>query len=144
MPELLPAPGAAVPARVGKNGASAVDSGGDVGGGARVVDLALDFHAACVAIVVDLLAVLQACCLPVRPSVDRGARSAVRAVLADWRPIAADRPFLLFVCAMSGSYVLAFRVCLALPLRARDLFGGQTGLVTGAVFAASALAAPGR
>ncbi|WP_318209430.1 MULTISPECIES: MFS transporter [unclassified Streptomyces] len=105
--------------------------------------LALDFRAVCVvaAAVFGLLAVLQARSLPARPPADRNARSAVRAVLADWRSIAANRPFLLFACVMSGSYVLAFQVYLALPLRARELFGGQAGLVTGAVFAASALAA---
>jgi hypothetical protein len=42
---------------------------------------------------------------------------------------------------MSGSYVLAFQVYLALPLRARELFGDRTGLVTGVIFAVSALAA---
>ncbi|MFG3133544.1 MFS transporter [Streptomyces tendae] len=105
--------------------------------------LALDFRAVCVvaASVFGLLAILQARSLPARPPADRDARSALSAVLADWRSIAANRPFLLFACAMSGSYVLAFQVYLALPLRARELFGGQTGLVTGAVFATSALAA---
>ncbi|MEU9069883.1 MULTISPECIES: MFS transporter [Streptomyces] len=105
--------------------------------------LALDFRAVCVvaASVFGLLAILQVRSLPARPPADRDARSALSAVLADWRSIAANRPFLLFACTMSGSYVLAFQVYLALPLRARELFGGQTGLVTGAVFATSALAA---
>ncbi|MFE9129099.1 hypothetical protein ACFYOF_27400 [Streptomyces sp. NPDC007148] len=43
--------------------------------------------------------------------------------------------------AETGSYVLGFQVYLALPLRARSLFGERTGLVTGALFAVSALAA---
>ncbi|MFG3014033.1 MFS transporter [Streptomyces cinerochromogenes] len=68
-------------------------------------------------------------------------RPAWRAVAADWRSVVANRPFLLFAAAMSGSYVLSFQVYLALPLYARALFGDRTGPVTGAVFAASALAA---
>ncbi|MCX5404033.1 MFS transporter [Streptomyces sp. NBC_00335] len=105
--------------------------------------LAWDFRAVCAAsaVIFGALALLQARALPTRPPSDRSAESAWRAVLADWRSIAANRPFLLFAAAMSGSYVLAFQVYLALPLRARELFGPQTGLVTGAVFAVSALAA---
>ncbi|WP_406405410.1 MFS transporter [Streptomyces sp. NBC_01643] len=87
------------------------------------------------------LALLQARALPGRPPTDRSAEPAWRAVAADWRTVAANRPFLLFAAAMTGSYVLAFQVYLALPLRARELFGDQTGLVTGAIFAVSALAA---
>ncbi|WP_237409229.1 hypothetical protein [Streptomyces sp. M2CJ-2] len=60
---------------------------------------------------------------------------------ADWRTVAANRPFLLFAAAMSGSYVLAFQVYLALPFRARELFGERAGVVTAAVFAVSAPAA---
>ncbi|NGO14561.1 MFS transporter [Streptomyces sp. HC44] len=105
--------------------------------------LAWDFSAVCAvaAIIFGALAVLQARVLPVRPPADRSAEPAWRAVAADWWTIAANRPFLLFAAAMSGSYVLAFQVYLALPLRARELFGEQAGLVTGAVFAVSALAA---
>ncbi|MGB8939251.1 MAG: MFS transporter [Streptomyces sp.] len=105
--------------------------------------LAWDFRAVCAtaAIVFGLLAVLQWRALPARPPKDRSAEPAWRAVAADWRTIAANRPFLLFAAAMTGSYVLAFQVYLALPLRARDLFGEQTGVVTGAIFAVSALAA---
>jgi MFS family permease len=105
--------------------------------------LAWDFGAVCAvsALIFGALAVLQARALPARPPADRGAEPAWRAVAADWRTIAANRPFLLFAAAMSGSYVLAFQVYLALPLRARELFGERTGLVTGAVFAVSALAA---
>jgi MFS family permease len=105
--------------------------------------LAWDFSAVCTvaALIFGVLAVLQARALPDRPPKDRGAEPAWRAVAADWRTIAANRPFLLFAAAMSGSYVMAFQVYLALPLRARELFGERTGLVTGAVFAVSALAA---
>ncbi|WP_199548614.1 MFS transporter [Streptomyces sp. N35] len=105
--------------------------------------LAWDFRAVCAAsaVIFGALALLQARALPGRPPLDRGAEPAWRAVLADWRSIAANRPFLLFAVAMSGSYVLAFQVYLALPLRARELFGERAGVVTGAVFAVSALAA---
>ncbi|MCD9872913.1 MDR family MFS transporter [Streptomyces guryensis] len=105
--------------------------------------LTWDFGAVCAvaALIFGTLAVLQARALPARPPTDRRAEPAWRAVAADWRTIAANRPFLLFAAAMSGSYVLAFQVYLALPLRARELFGDRTGLVTGAIFAVSALAA---
>ena len=105
--------------------------------------LTWDFSAVCAvaALIFGMLAVLQARTLPTRPPADRGKEPAWRAVIADWRTIAANRPFLLFAAAMSGSYVLAFQVYLALPLRARELFGERTGLVTGAIFAVSAMAA---
>ena len=105
--------------------------------------LAWDFGAMCTAaaLIFGALAVFQARALPAGPPADRGAEPVWRAVAADWRTIAANRPFLLFAAAMSGSYVLAFQVYLALPLRAQELFGGRTGLVTGVIFAVSALAA---
>ncbi|MCN9244081.1 MFS transporter [Streptomyces sp. RY43-2] len=105
--------------------------------------LAWDFAAVCTvaATVFGVLAMLQARALPARAPADRGAEPAWRAVAADWRTVVANRPFLLFTAAMTGSYVLAFQVYLALPLRARALFGDRTGMVTGAVFAVSALAA---
>ncbi|MFF9021502.1 MFS transporter [Streptomyces eurythermus] len=105
--------------------------------------LAWDFGAVCTvaAVVFGALAVLQARALPARAPAGRSAGPAWRAVAADWRTVAANRPFLLFAAAMSGSYLLAFQVYLALPLHARDLFGARTGVVTGAVFAVSALAA---
>ncbi|MGW5063645.1 MFS transporter [Streptomyces sp. NPDC004096] len=105
--------------------------------------LTWDFGVVCTvsALIFGALAVLQARALPTRPPAGRSAEPAWRAVAADWRTVAANRPFLLFTAAMTGSYVLGFQVYLALPLRARDLFGEQTGLVTGAVFAVSALAA---
>ncbi|MFE5602608.1 MFS transporter [Streptomyces coelicoflavus] len=105
--------------------------------------LAWNFSVVCAAaaLIFGVLAFLQARALPARPPVGRGSSPAWRAVAADWRTIAANRPFLLFAAAMSGSYVLAFQVYLALPLQARELFGDRTGVVTGAVFAVSALAA---
>ena len=105
--------------------------------------LAWDFGAVCAvaALIFGALAVLQVRALPHRPPADRSAESAWCAVAADWRTVVANRLFLLFAAAMTGSYVLAFQVYLALPLRARELFGERAGLVTGAVFAVSALAA---
>ncbi|WP_432176371.1 MDR family MFS transporter [Streptomyces sp. Tue6028] len=105
--------------------------------------LAWDFAAVCTvaALIFGALAIVQARALPARPAAERGAEPARRSVAADWRTVATNRPFLLFAAAMSCSYVLAFQVYLALPLRARELFGERTGSVTGAVFAVSALAA---
>ncbi|MEU4029110.1 MFS transporter [Streptomyces anulatus] len=105
--------------------------------------LAFDFTLVCFvsAAIFGVLAVLQGRALPVRPPAERPEESVLRSVLADWRSIAANRPFLLFALAMSGSYVLAFQVYLALPLRARDVFGEQAGAVTALVFSVSALAA---
>ncbi|WBO65688.1 MDR family MFS transporter [Streptomyces camelliae] len=105
--------------------------------------LTWDFGAVCAvaALIFGALAVLQVRALPSRPPQGRGNEPAWRAVTADWRTVAANRPFLLFAAAMTGSYVLAFQVYLALPLRARELFGDRSGLVTGAIFAVSALAA---
>ncbi|MFF4761642.1 MDR family MFS transporter [Streptomyces sp. NPDC001292] len=105
--------------------------------------LTWDFGVVCAvaALIFGALAALQVRALPARPPAGRSAEPAWRAVAADWRTVAANRPFLLFAAAMSGSYILAFQVYLALPLRARELFGAHTGLVTGAVFAVSALAA---
>ncbi|MEV4192294.1 MFS transporter, partial [Streptomyces toxytricini] len=44
-------------------------------------------------------------------------------VLAQWRGILANRPFVLFSIAMAGSYVLSYQVYLALPLEVRRLGG---------------------
>ncbi|MFL3870401.1 MULTISPECIES: MFS transporter [Streptomyces] len=105
--------------------------------------LAFDFTLVCFvsAAIFGVLAVLQGRALPARAPAGRPEGAAPRSVLADWRSIAADRPFLLFALAMSGSYVLAFQVYLALPLRAREVFGEQAGAVTALVFSVSALAA---
>ncbi|WP_454860032.1 MFS transporter [Promicromonospora soli] len=62
-------------------------------------------------------------------------------VLAQWRGVLANRPFLLFSGAMIGSYVLTFQIYLALPLEVRRL-GGDGVLGTAAVallFAVSGL-----
>ncbi|MGW0708455.1 MFS transporter [Streptomyces sp. NPDC002643] len=62
-------------------------------------------------------------------------------VVTEWRGILANRSFLLFSAAMTGSYVLTFQVYLALPLEVRRL-GGDGEFGTGAVavlFAVSGL-----
>ncbi|MEU5213119.1 MFS transporter [Streptomyces sp. NPDC020742] len=62
-------------------------------------------------------------------------------VLSQWRGVLANRPFLLFSAAMTGSYVLSFQVYLALPLEVRRL-GGEGTFGTAAVavlFAVSGL-----
>lgn len=94
--------------------------------------LTWDFTVVCsaAAAIFGVLAVLQARALPARAPADRSAEPAWRAVTADWS-IAANRPFLLFAAAMSGSYVLAFQVYLALPLRARQTWGRCSTLVCG-------------
>ncbi|MFJ9792980.1 MFS transporter [Streptomyces globosus] len=61
-------------------------------------------------------------------------------VLAQWRGILGNRPFVLFSTAMAGSYVLSYQVYLALPLEVRRL-GGQGPLGTAAT--AALFAAPG-
>ncbi|NXY99448.1 MFS transporter, partial [Streptomyces sp. BR123] len=62
-------------------------------------------------------------------------------VLAQWRGILANRPFLLFSIVMTGSYVLSYQVYLALPLEVRRLGGGGTfgTAATAALFAVSGL-----
>ncbi|MFD2688684.1 MDR family MFS transporter [Streptomyces phyllanthi] len=62
-------------------------------------------------------------------------------LLAQWRGILANRPFLLFSGAMIGSYVLSFQVYLALPLEVRRLGGdGESGTAAVALlFAVSGL-----
>ncbi|MGW0366929.1 MDR family MFS transporter [Streptomyces sp. NPDC002990] len=62
-------------------------------------------------------------------------------MFAQWRGILANRPFLLFSLAMTGSYVMTFQVYLALPLEVRRLGGdGRFGTAAVAVlFAVSGL-----
>ncbi|WP_232320290.1 MFS transporter [Herbidospora daliensis] len=86
-----------------------------------VVGLALmaaDFRLVC-AVAAGLFAVLtvvQVLALPPGP----GTRAESAGVLADWRTVLANRPFVLFAGAMTGSYVLSFQVYLALPLALGD------------------------
>ncbi|MEU2564652.1 MFS transporter [Streptomyces longispororuber] len=102
----------------------------------------VDFRVTCLvsAGIFALLSVVQIRALPAR-----GGRKADQGtgerVLAQWRGILANRPFLLFATAMIGSYVLTFQVYLALPLDVRRLGGdGRFGTVAVAVlFAVSGL-----
>ncbi|MET8405209.1 MFS transporter [Streptomyces sp900116325] len=102
--------------------------------------LAADFRMVCsVAAALFLaLTVIQLRMLPDRkgiPAVEPGG------VLADWRTVVGNRPFLLFSAAMIGSYVLSFQVYLALPLQAQRVAPGSGDAVTTALFAISAAVA---
>ncbi|WP_258564271.1 MDR family MFS transporter [Streptomyces himalayensis] len=99
--------------------------------------LAADFALVCSVAAVFFLAltVIQFRMLPAR----RGARSAEPAgVLADWRTVIGNRPFVLFSAAMIGSYVLSFQVYLALPLQAHRAVPDGGDAVTTGLFAVSA------
>ncbi|QKW17954.1 MFS transporter [Kitasatospora sp. NA04385] len=105
--------------------------------------LAVDFAAVCTvaATVFAALTVLQWRALPPHrgPREQRG-----EGVLAQWRTVVANRPFLLFSGAMIGSYVLTFQVYLALPLAAGlalDGGGGSGSAVTTGLFTVSAAVA---
>ncbi|MEV6868696.1 MFS transporter [Streptosporangium subroseum] len=95
--------------------------------------VAIDFQLDCAvaAVVFALLTVLQFFALP--PC--RAETEPAASVLADWRTVAANRPFLLFTLAMAGSYVLSFQIYLALPLAL-----GNAGAVS-LLFALSAIVA---
>lgn len=62
-------------------------------------------------------------------------------MLAQWRTVVANRPFLLFSTAMIGSYVLTFQVYLALPLAASDAPGSSGTAITSGLFVVSAATA---
>ncbi|MET8540648.1 MFS transporter [Kitasatospora sp. NPDC004799] len=111
--------------------------------------LSVDFRVVC-SVAAGLFAVLtavQARQLPAARTaradapVPDGEAGAGGSVLADWRSVVANRPFLLFSSAMIGSYVLSFQVYLALPLAAQGLAGAHGQAVTSALFALSALVA---
>lgn len=59
-----------------------------------------------------------------------------RGVLAGWREMLGNRPFLLFSLAMIGSYVLNFQVYLGLPLEVGRVSDGELGITL--IFAISA------
>ncbi|AWZ06887.1 MULTISPECIES: MFS transporter [unclassified Streptomyces] len=105
--------------------------------------LAADFRAVCAAsaLIFAALTLLQWRALP-----DRGGNAAAadspEGVLAQWRTVVANRPFLLFSIAMIGSYVLTFQVYLALPLAAADALGDVAGTrATSGLFVVSAAVA---
>ncbi|WP_369393811.1 MDR family MFS transporter [Streptomyces sp. CG1] len=102
--------------------------------------LAADFRLVCsVAAVLFLaLTLLQLRLLPARSGTPSAGPSGV---LADWRTVVRNRPFVLFSLAMIGSYVLSFQVYLALPLEAHRVAPGSGDAVTTALFAVSAAVA---
>lgn len=105
----------------------------------------VDFRVTCLvaAGIFALLSVVQIRALPARRAEDaeRQRHDSGQGMLAQWRGILANRPFLLFSVAMVGSYVLTFQVYLALPLEIRRLGGdGEFGTAAVAVlFAVSGL-----
>ena len=103
--------------------------------------LAADFRLVCTvaAAIFTLLTVLQWRALPARRGEAPGATPGN--VLAQWRTVVANRPFLLFALAMTGSYVLTFQVYLALPLAAADVLGDKGTWVTSGLFVVSAAVA---
>ncbi|MFJ6569408.1 MFS transporter [Streptomyces sp. NPDC091292] len=103
--------------------------------------LALDFRAVCgtAAVIFAVLGAVQWRSLPARRGGSGG--RAPGGVLAQWRIVVANRPFLLFSLAMIGSYVLTFQVYLALPLAAGDALGSRGTLVTSGLFVVSAAVA---
>ncbi|MBV2353363.1 MFS transporter [Streptomyces sp. J2-1] len=100
--------------------------------------LAADFRLVCTvaSAVFAVLTLLQWRTLPARPrsAADTGRES----VVAQWRGVVANRPFLLFSAAMIGSYVLTFQVYLALPLAASDALGSRGTAATTGLFVVSA------
>jgi MFS family permease len=106
----------------------------------------VDFRVTCLvaAGIFALLSIVQIRALPARRADDPkgGTEGEDRdGVLAQWRGILANRPFLLFSGAMIGSYVLSFQVYLALPLEVRRVGGdGEFGTAAvAALFAVSGL-----
>ncbi|CAM4106099.1 MFS transporter [Nocardia ninae] len=111
-----------------------------------LVGLALtawDFRATAgvAAVVFAVLTAVQLRWLPTTRDTDRtGVRDSV---LANWRLVVRNRPFLLFSVVMVGCYVLSFQVYLALPLQAGIVVGpggSDTGLIA-AIFAVSSIVA---
>ncbi|MFI6355357.1 MFS transporter [Streptomyces sp. NPDC050743] len=104
--------------------------------------LAADFRLVCTvaAAVFAVLTLLQWRALPARHHRQPG-DGWQDGVLAQWRDVVANRPFLLFSAAMIGSYVLTFQVYLALPLAASDALGARGTAVTSGLFVVSAAVA---
>ncbi|WP_216588368.1 MFS transporter [Streptomyces brasiliscabiei] len=105
----------------------------------------VDFRVTCLtaAGIFAVLSLVQIRALPTRGREDGGERRGEgrESLLTQWRGILANRPFLLFAAAMTGSYVLTFQVYLALPLEVRRVGGdGEFGTAAVAVlFAVSGL-----
>ncbi|MCX4920008.1 MFS transporter [Streptomyces sp. NBC_00687] len=105
--------------------------------------LAADFRLVCTvaAAIFALLTLLQWRSLPARRGTTDRTDATPAGVLAQWRTVVANRPFLLFSVAMIGSYVLTFQVYLALPLAASDALGSKGTAVTSGLFVVSAAVA---
>lgn len=103
--------------------------------------LAADFRLVCLvaAGIFAFLTLMQGRSLPARRGAEPGGQAG--GVLAQWRTVVANRPFLLFSFAMIGSYVLTFQVYLALPLAAGDTFGAAGTKATSLLFVLSAAVA---
>ncbi|MEU9191232.1 MFS transporter [Streptomyces sp. NPDC048484] len=103
--------------------------------------LAADFRLVCTvaAAIFAALTVMQWRALPERRS--SATTSTPSGVLAQWRTVVTNRPFLLFAVAMIGSYVLTFQVYLALPLAAADALGSKGAWATSGLFVVSAAVA---
>ncbi|HET6861128.1 MAG TPA: MFS transporter [Streptomyces sp.] len=111
-----------------------------------LVGLALtrvDFKLTCLvsAAVFAALTVVQVRALP-QARGDSGGDGRRESVGRQWRQVLANRPFLLFAASMTGSYVLAFQVYLALPMALRDAAPDETAATIGTstLFAVSGLA----
>jgi MFS family permease len=102
--------------------------------------LAADFRLIC-SVAATLFLALMLIQLRMLPARQVTSRAESGGVLADWRTVVANRPFLLFSLAMIGSYVLSFQVYLALPLQAHRADPARGDAVTTALFAVSAAVA---
>lgn len=104
--------------------------------------LAADFRLVCTvaAAIFAALTLLQGRALPARRTTAADADGG-GGILAQWRQVVANRPFLLFSGAMIGSYVLTFQVYLALPMAADAALGADGTKVTGGLFVLSAAVA---
>ncbi|MFI1312707.1 MFS transporter [Streptomyces albidoflavus] len=105
--------------------------------------LAADFRLVCTvaAAIFAALTLLQARALPARHATAAKDSDSAGRVLAQWRQVVANRPFLLFSLAMMGSYVLTFQVYLALPMAADAALGADGTKATSGLFVLSAAVA---
>ncbi|MEV7424461.1 MFS transporter [Streptomyces sp. NPDC091212] len=103
--------------------------------------LVADFKVVCgvAALIFAVLTLVQWRALPGDGAAAGGQRAG--GVWAQWRTVAANRPFLLFSLAMIGSYVLAFQVYLALPLAVGATLGAAGSVATSGLFVLSAAVA---
>ncbi|MFI1731004.1 MFS transporter [Streptomyces acidicola] len=105
--------------------------------------LAADFRLVCTAAaaVFAALTLMQWRALPARHRETADSTATPDGVLAQWRTVVSNRPFLLFATAMIGSYVLTFQVYLALPLAATHTLGSEGTWATSGLFMLSATVA---